>query len=419
MRLSRMARRRRVLAGFAAGLLGAYLPQVRALSLSDWIDPSVAPFIPVPEVAIDPINGTTLGLLPVWLQTDNQQVIRRIIAPDVFYNQYFGYGAHGRIFEFPSSDEDWSIVGGAKERLEREFDANYEVGRLRSRAWSFKAEAVFDRSGASRFYGIGNFTRPSDQTNYTEEQAFVQGTALRNLGSHWQISYTLRWRTLQITPGTLAGIPSIGTRFPSTYTEGSSDEALNRAAVVFDTRDDANMPTKGGQWVAYAGVASSQRAVNDSLYSEFGLDGREFWPIGSRLVVAAHTSLRYMPAASHTPFWALSSLGGDTSILGASQPLRGFGEQRFVDRNALCSNLELRQRLVSFTAGGTAVDLELTPFVDVGRVFYRADSLPLSHLHTVAGVGIRMVARPTVVGYVDVGHGGDGTVAFTGINYPF
>jgi len=74
------------------------------------------PFLPVPEIAQDPDSGTTVGLLPVWLITDEQQRIRRIIAPDVLYNPNFGYGFHGRIYDYPSEDKQWSVEAGAKQR---------------------------------------------------------------------------------------------------------------------------------------------------------------------------------------------------------------------------------------------------------------------------------------------------------------
>jgi hypothetical protein len=57
--------------------------------------------------------------------------------------------------------------------------------------------------------------------------------------------------------------------------------------------------------------------------------------------------------------------------------------------------------------------------VDAGRVYSDSDTFPLNHLHTVAGIGFRGVARPSVVGYVDIGYGSEGTAVFTGINYPF
>jgi hypothetical protein len=37
----------------------------------------------------------------------------------------------------------------------------------------------------------------------------------------------------------------------------------------------------------------------------------------------------------------------------------------------------------------------------------------------VYGLGFRGIARPFVVGYVDIGYGSEGIAAFTGLNYPF
>src|SRR5689334_21054999 len=53
---------------------------------AQWLNPRTSPFIPIPEIDTDPNGGTTIGLLPVFLLTDAQQQIRRIIAVDITYN---------------------------------------------------------------------------------------------------------------------------------------------------------------------------------------------------------------------------------------------------------------------------------------------------------------------------------------------
>jgi hypothetical protein len=74
-------------------------------------------------------------------------------------------------------------------------------------------------------------------------------------------------------------------------------------------------------------------------------------------------------------------------------------------------------------AGGnpksTHVALEVAPFVDAGRVFASSDTGPLSQLHSVGDVGFRSIARPFVVGYVNLGYGSEGLAVFTAINYLF
>ena len=44
------------------------------------------------------------------------------------------YGIRGRIYAFLSDDAQWSTVAGAKERVESEFDYEYQSGRPRNTA---------------------------------------------------------------------------------------------------------------------------------------------------------------------------------------------------------------------------------------------------------------------------------------------
>jgi hypothetical protein len=375
------------------------------------------PFLPVPEIAQDPDSGTTVGILPVWLITDEEQRIRRIIAPDVLYNPNFGYGFHTRIYDYPSEDRQWSVEAGLKERVEREFDGEYTLGRLREHSWSFTGSVIYDRGGASRFFGIGNNTPRRDETNYTNQQGVLQAQIGYNFSRAWQLLYTARLHTVDVLPGTLAKITSIEQRFPNVRGLGTSWEQLNRLSIVYDTRDNFTAPRRGMTWVVYGGVASRSGILNNSLYSEAGMDGRVFWPLDPRTLLATHISLRYLPSTHRLPFWALSSLGGGQSIVGGEQPLRGFGEGRFYDRNSFSATVELRRRAFEFDAI-SHVEIEITPFVDLGNVFHNS-TFPAHALHKVAGVGFRAIARPSVVGYVDIGYGSDGAAVFTGINYPF
>ena len=411
--------RLRMLAFGVAGLSFAGTAAALPSALARWLDPATAPFIPVPEIDVDPNSGTTLGLIPTWLVTDDKAQIRKIIAPDIIHNPNFGWGARGRIFSYPSDDTQWSLVAGAKQRVESEFDYEYQTGRMRDSTWSFNASVVYDRSGTPRFYGIGNNSRIFNETNYTDQQKYVQTTLGWNLSHAWQISYTLRVRSVAIQPGTLTRFASIQTKYRGLLGIGVNHEILSRMQITYDTRNDTTVPTSGGAYVIFGGVAASRGFLNDSLYSVTGFDGRQFWAAGPDATIAAHVALRYMPGEENVPFWSLSSIGGDSSVLGEAQPLRGFGEGRFYGRNSFSSSIEYRRRVLSLDAMATHIDIELTPFIDVGDVFARSRTTPFAHLHRVVGLGFRGIAPPFVVGYVDVGFGSEGAAVFTGINYPF
>jgi Omp85 superfamily domain len=402
-----------------AGPIPVESPPPAKKGLARWFNPATAPFIPVPEIAVDPDSGTTLGLIPTWVKTDENHNVSQIIAPDVLYNPYFGFGVHGRIYSYVSPDEQWSAVAGIKERVERKFDGEFQIGRLRESRWSVIYSLIYDRDGTPRFFGIGNRTREVDETNYTSQQDFGQVQVGFNINHTWQLLYTARLQVIDVLPGTLNDVASIQTRFPDVTGIGTDKLMLNRLSVVYDTRDDPTIPSKGQKWVIYGGAAAKHGLINDSMYSEAGIDGRGFWQVATDTILAAHMSLRYLPSAHQVPFWALSNIGGGVSDVGGEAPLRGFGAGRFYDRNSFSTTVELRRKVYSLNAVTTNLDIEIAPFIDLGRVFSRSSQDPFGQLHQVYGVGFRGIARPFVVGYVDIGRGSEGVAVFTGLNYPF
>ncbi len=70
----------------------------------------------------------------------------------------------------------------------------------------------YDRDGTPRFYGIGNHTPASAQTNYTNQQEFGQVADRIELQSHLAACSIRRaCRSVDVLPGTLNGVASIET----------------------------------------------------------------------------------------------------------------------------------------------------------------------------------------------------------------
>jgi hypothetical protein len=402
-----------------AGPIPAPKPKKKPEHKINWLNPTTWPVLPVPLTAVDPNSGLTLGMIPTMLLTNARNEITDIIAPDILHNPYFGWGVDGRILAFPSEDTQWSIVGGAEQRVESTLDLEYQTGLLRESPFSLTVEGLYDRSGTPRFFGIGNNSFQINQTVYIDQQIGAYATLGWNINRKWQLAYTFTAKKVKVLGTTLPGVPPITSRFGGTFGIGTTHELLDRIALVYDTRNDIVIPTSGMEVVAYGGAASRNIDVDDSLFTEAGGDGKFYWsPYGS-LVVATHVDLRYEPTEHHVPFWALSSLGGDESYIGGSQTLRGYGTSRFYDRNSFSANIELRQTVLSMDAFSTHIDIQIAPFFDTGRVFHSIGTFPITHLHNVMGVGFRGIAPPSVVGYVDIGKGHEGLAVFTGIGYPF
>jgi surface antigen Omp85-like protein len=386
--------------------------------LARWLNPATAPFIPIPEIDTEPHNGLTLGVIPTWLRTNARDEIEQIIAPDIIHSQYFGWGSRMRILGYPSADTQWSVVGGLKQRVEREFDGRYLTGLTRTGAVSWSIEAIYDRSGTPRFFGLGNQSVRTNETSYVDNQALVAASIGRNFTPALQLAYLVRPRYVEVLPAVLRRLPSIGTLFPKLLGIGSEHELQHSLMLTYDTRDSLIIPHSGARYIVYDGFVS--RALGSSVsYSYFGAEARHYWALGPDVTLAWHAGARYMPSAGNAPFWALSSLGGDRSVIAEREPLRGYGADRYRDRNMFASGMELRMRVVNFNAFGTHVSLEVAPFLDAGKVFADLSTSPFSHLHVTGGLGIRGVASPFIVGYVDFGFGHGKASVFSGLDYPF
>jgi len=385
---------------------------------SSRFDLSKLSFLPVPEIDTAPFSGVTLGLIPVWLTNNANGEIEKILAPDIIHSQYFGWGARWRIFRNPSDDEKWSVVAGAKQYVEREFDARFDAGLRRDQAWSWSAHAVFDRSGTGRFFGLGNNSLPANQTTFVDSQVRLEATAARNFSHEAQLAYMARADSVDIEQGILDSLPSITARYPTLMGVGQVSELQQRVVFSYDTRDSVVVPRLGQRLVAFAGISTRALGSNDA-YTFLGVDATFFQPAGPDLTVVAHAALRYMPTFTDAPFWALSSLGGDRSIIGEAQPLRAFGAGRFIDRNSFAGSVEARTWVQRFHLFGTDLKLEIAPFIDTGKVFASMSTAPVTQLHLGAGMGFRLVASPFVVGYLDIGYGTEKLAVFSGIDYPF
>ncbi len=381
-------------------------------------NPDTWPFIPVPEIATDPNGGTTVGILAAVLYTDSKNQITDIFAPDVESNTTLGPGGNFRFLSYPSDDTNWYVVAGAQEKIARKVDVDYQTGLTRKEWWSFEGRFYWEKDPTERFFGVGNDTRLGSETNYTTNQLYGLAILGLNFTQDLQFALSLRPRRVRIDKGGFHDVPSIFELFPNQKGINGGSEVLSQAVLSYDTRDSLQVPRKGGLADVYFGVAD-RRWGSSISYTRFGGELRRFYTVNDKITLAGHTFVEYNPSGNETPFWSMSRLGGQESLLTDQETLRGYGAGRFIDNNLAVANVEVRTRVWDHDIFGTHGILELAPFFDIGRVAHNLDFNPLSQLHPVGGIGFRGIAEPFVVGFVNVGYGGEGTAVFSGINYPF
>jgi hypothetical protein len=379
---------------------------------------------PVPEVATNPNGGVTYGLLAAILFKNKDGDIRYIFAPDVNNNSTLGPGGNLRFLSYPSEDTQWYAVAGAQENIARNVDLNYETGRTHHEWWSFEGRFFFERDPTERFYGIGNSSRLGTETNYTTEQLYFRGLLGWNITPNLQLAVVTRPRYVRIQQGGFTTQPQIFTLFPNVKGINGGTEIYNETRVTYDTRDSVDIPRAGGLALAYYGLAD-RRFMSSVSYNRFGGELRHYYTpdtfgtLGRRITFAGHIYMQWTPAGNETPFWSMPWLGGEESFLYTTETLRGYGSGRFIDNNIAVANIEMRTRVLEASVFGTRGILELAPFFETGHVWHSMSQIPVQELHSVGGMGFRAIAEPFVVGYVDLGWGGEGPTVFSGINYPF
>ena len=372
-------------------------------------------YIPIPEIVTDPNEGNTYGILGVVLFLDEKDEVRYMLAPDIAYNSTKGFFPTFRFFGYPSPSRRYSIIVGKSTTVDEDYELEYtDRGLWEGRAFLL-ASFVHERDSTERFFGFGNDSHESKESNYTDNDTEAIATSGVWLLPTVNLSYRMRIRRFSVERGQVTSLPFVELEFPTLNKEGEFEPGVfwaHRVALTYDSRDSMDIPRRGALAVAYTEIAD-RRLGSTSSFVKFGLDWRKYMPLHKgNPILALRLLADYVSGSGDTPFWEQSSLGG-------RRTLRGFGSDRFIDFNRSLGTAELRTRVWERRLFGVNAEIEITPFLEAGQVFHHVSDSPVSDLHWVYGLGFRGVVRPQIVGFVDIGRGSEGFAVFTGVDYPF
>jgi len=375
---------------------------------------STTSFIPIPEIIADPNEGNTFGFLGVFLFLDDKDDIKYMLAPDIQYNKTKGVFPNLRLSGYPSPTRRYSVIIGKSTTRDEDYELEFSGrGYWDGRAF-LSGSFVRERDSTERFFGFGNESPESAESNYTESNTVAEVTPGVWILPRTNLTYRMLIRRTSLQNGQVTSVPSIFALHPAAVNR-SPEPGLywaHRAAITYDSRDDIDVPSRGALAVTYV-EAADRHLGSSTSFVKFGSEWRDFIPLRQdNPVLALRLLADYVSGESDTPFWEQSQLGG-------RRTLRGFGSQRFVDFNRSLGSAELRTRVWQHPLFGVKAELEVAPFTEAGQVFHHVLDSPVSDLHFVYGVGFRAVVRPQIVGFVDIGRSVEGTDVFTGINYPF
>ena len=163
-------------------------------------------------------------------------------------------------------------------------------------------------------------------------------------------------------------------------------------AITADTRDFRDHPTRGSLYHASAGrYVADERRYSFQRYEVEGLQALPLFDGAIVMVLRGWGLFTHASPAREVPFYLMPSLGG-------SYALRGYSNYRFHDRHLLLASAESRWPIFHHLDGAV--------FVDAGTVAAQVGDLGFER--TVYGLGLRLHARGSTIGRLDVAHTTEG-----------
>ncbi|HZX93010.1 MAG TPA: BamA/TamA family outer membrane protein [Myxococcales bacterium] len=364
--------------------------------------------VPLPVYATLPNEGSTFGFMPVFLRVcDESKRTESIIAPSITYNDVIQWTGSFRWFYFPTDEQTLTLVGTLSTRINSGILAIWQDLPTANGRSTTEVTARFQRSVFYRFFGIGPDTDVEDESSYTRVRALLEARRGINLGA-FNLGLSAFIRRDLVQPLGVPGLPLSTEAFPGTPGMEGSTTAGQSIDARYDTRAHGEYSDRGVYAQVLAGVVEG--ISNSPAYVQGHVDVRALWPELTRVGGAARA------------FWSAVSSGNapfyDQSTLGGSFFMRGFTEDRFIDRAAWTVELEQRVRVLQTHIYGVVADWRMDVFVGAGQVYGSGQGV-LSNPKFTGGVGFRAFVHPNVVGRVDVATGGEGVKVYVELGYPY
>ena len=369
-------------------------------------------YFPIPAVSTSKNDGNDAGLIVPILKTDSDGELRYLAAPMLIHNSIVGTRGAINLFQYEPGGRQIRFIASAAEKIERKVLFSYADPAFSQGRYSLNFDASFFKNATARFYGLGETTSKSEQTNYTAREGRASWRFGVYVNEVTQVSFGQRFRQVSLQRGA-TGLPFTGDEFSSVV--GVQGETLifgNRATFHYDTRNNLISPTDGMAVTAYAEVNQNIRNGDHPVYSRYELEVKKLFPSESKRAILIMRADIQATIGDQVPFFEQSSLGGQNN-------LRGYGVDRFIDKNLLAWSIEERIHIMRTKIAGVTADFEVAPFLDTGQVFNDYKDVAFNNYRMTPGIGFRGIVRPNVVGRVDYGYSREGGAVFAGLDFPY
>jgi outer membrane translocation and assembly module TamA len=268
------------------------------------------------------------------------------------------------------------------------------------------------KNATVRFFGLGPTTIKDNESNYTASETRLNWKFGIYANEVTQIAVSQRLRHMQSIQQGATELPFSGELFPESPGVGGATILGQRISFHYDTRNNLVTPTDGMAVTAYAELNYNFKNSADPLYSRYGLEVKKMFASESKRAILVIRGDLQATLGSDVPFYEPSSLGGQNN-------LRGFGVDRYIDKQLIAFSVEERIHILRTRLAGVMADFEIAPFIDTGQVFNSFKNVSFKDYRITPGVGFRGIIRPNVVGRIDYGFSKEGGVIFAGLDFPY
>ncbi len=378
---------------------------------SVWAEKS---FFVVPAISTSKNDGRDFGLIVPVLDSDKEGNLRSVFAPMLIHNSFLGLRGTLNYFQYWSGGKQMEAMGSYTEEIERKLKLRYQDPGFIEGLFFVDIGAQFFKNATKRFFGIGQVTPESNESNYTGREIQVHWNFGVHLNDVTRLSVNQRFRDVAIQPGGVDDEPFAQDQFPNVAGMDGATVLAHRLVFQYDSRDNLTTPTAGTRVEGFGELAQNfdRRRIDDQLYFIYGFDVRRFFPSPSKRYIFLVRGRLQFSFGDGIPFFEQSSLGGE-------ETLRGYGRDRFIDKHMVVVNFEERIHLFQLKMFNVNVEFEAAPFVDMGRTYHDFSYRQFNDWEVTPGIGFRGMVRPNVISRVDWGYSREGGAVFAGLEYPF
>lgn len=313
--------------------------------------------------------------------------------PIASYDTDVGFGYGGKLFLLNpfSINESVDIILFNSTKGEKWYRAvfsypDYELRQGKIYPISMDLTFDYDKYINTSFYGIGSRSDLNDEINFTKEFIDFNLIFSRGLTENFVASLGLRYKSIDNSDFENAPINTLEYLGKVKYLSFLS-------SIRYDSRNSFINPSSG--LVFQANYETAPRLnFNDASFNSLSVNlnfyKKLFYP---KSVFAFKTAVSAIDSKEILPIHLLNSLGGN-------QSLRGYPQDRFLDKVSWITNLELRYPIY-WRFGGIVG-------VDAGRVFSKFSQISFNEWRINPVIGLRFYMDTFVI-RADLGLGNETT----------